>query len=156
MKTTSPYSEAIRHVVAKPTGGIAGLVDELLAMCQEHGLQIDWRADRCRVRSPKGDWEELGDLQVRKSVFRAILARVAALCNDQNPNSLSPYGGHGELLVGANPGALFRVTMANTPGEQALELIPVPAPSVPARSEETSCGAAAGERNGVTSGRPAN
>jgi len=99
------------------------LVDDLLAVCLEHGLQLDWQADRCRVRSFGGGWEESIDVPLRKSVFRAILARVATLCNERIPNSVSPYGGQGELSVGANRPAVFRVTFANTPTEQKLELM---------------------------------
>jgi hypothetical protein len=98
------------------------LVEDLLAVCLEHGLQLDWQADRCRVRPPGGDWEELMGVPLRKSVFRAILARVAALCNEQAPHSVSPYGGQGELSVGASPTAVFHVAFVNTPEAQKLEL----------------------------------
>src|SRR5438552_15960180 len=96
-------------------GGVVGLVNDLLAACREHGLQIDWEGDRCRVRSAGGDWEEVADVPVRKSAFRAILARVAALCNERTPNSVSPYGGQGELSTGTNPPGVFRVVFTNTP-----------------------------------------
>src|SRR5438132_1432009 len=120
--TSSYVSGALRRVLVHPTGGVAGLVDELLTLCQEHDLQLDWQADRCRVRSRKGDWEELIDVPVRKSVFRAILARMAALCNERTPNSVSPYGGQGEFSASTNSPAVFRVTFSNTPAEQRLEL----------------------------------
>ena len=48
--------------------------------------------------------------------------RLAALCNEQSPGSVSPYGGEGELSIGTNPSAVFRVAFTNTPGEQVLEL----------------------------------
>jgi hypothetical protein len=120
--TSSYVSGALRRVLVHPTGGVAGLVDELLTLCQEHDLQLHWQADGCRLRSRKGDWEELIDVPFRKSVFRAILARIAALCNERIPNSVSPYGGQGEFSAGANPRAVFRVTFSNTPAEQRLEL----------------------------------
>jgi hypothetical protein len=122
MSATSQIPEVVRRALANPTRGVVGLVDDLLAVCLEHGLQLDWQADRCRVRSPGGDWEEVVDVPLRKSAFRAILARVAALCNEHVPNSVSPYGGQGELSVGENA-AVFRVTFDNTPAEQRLELI---------------------------------
>jgi hypothetical protein len=123
MSTTSQVSDEFRRALVHPTRGVAGLVDDLLGVCQKHGLQLDWQADRCRVRSFGGEWEELVDVPLRKSVFRAILARVAALCNERTPNSVSPYGGHGQLAVGADPRSVFRVTFANTPAEQKLELL---------------------------------
>jgi len=129
MSTASGFSEKLRRALLQPTRGVAGLVDDLLALCGQHGLQLDWRADRFRVRPLRGDWEELIDIPLRKSVFRAILARVAALCNQQTPNSVSPYGGQGELSAGANPPTVFRVTFANTPAEQKLELTINPGPA---------------------------
>jgi hypothetical protein len=51
-----------------------------------------------------------------------MLARVAALCNEKCPNSLSPYGGQGELTVDADPAMVLRVAFTNTPGELNLEL----------------------------------
>lgn len=122
VSTSSYISEALRRVLAHPTHGVAGLVDELLTLCQEHGLQLDWQTDRYRVRSREGDWEELIDVPLRKSVFRAILARIAALCNERTPNSVSPYGGQGEFSADANSPAVIRVRFANTPAEQTLEL----------------------------------
>lgn len=120
MKRTALLRNAFEH----PTRGVVGLVDDLLMACREHGLQLDWQADHCRVRSAGGDWEELLDVPLRKSVFRAILARIAALCNERRPNSVSPYGGQAELLMGAgtNPTAVLRITFANTSAEQKLEL----------------------------------
>src|SRR5438046_4050369 len=126
MNTMSSFCGALRSAFERPTRGVVGLVDDLLRLCPEQGLRLEWQADRCRVRSLANGSEAVFDRPLRKSVFRAILARVAALCNERSPNSVSPYGGQGELLVGADPPAPFRVTFANTPDEQKLELIPVP------------------------------
>lgn len=122
MSITSPLPTVLRTALTHPTRGIAGVVDDLLAACRESGLQLDWQTDRCRVRSGGGDAEELVDVPLRRSVFRAILARVAALCNERSPNSVSPYGGQTELSLGANPARVVRVTFTNTPDEQRLEL----------------------------------
>jgi hypothetical protein len=122
MSTTAQVSEIFRRVLVNPTGGIVGLVDDLLRGCPESGLQLDWQAGCCRVRSVGGDGKELLDVPLRKSVFRAILARVAVLCNERAPNSVSSYGGQGELSVDANPAAVFRVAFVNTPATQKLEL----------------------------------
>jgi hypothetical protein len=124
MSTTSDLSGALRRVLLQPTGGVAGLVDELLAVCREHGLQLEWQANRCRVRPVGGAWQDVTDVPLRKSVFRAVLARMAALCNDGGSGPVSPYGGQGEIKVGANPATVFRVAFINTPGEQRLELAP--------------------------------
>lgn len=122
MKTASPHLELLRRALLQPTRGVVGLVDELLRFSAEHNLQLDWQADRFLTRSGEGEWEELVDLHLRKSVFRAILARMAVLCNERAPNAVSPYGGQGELSDGANPATVFRVRFANTPEEQKFEL----------------------------------
>jgi hypothetical protein len=123
MNTTTQLSEIIRGILTRPTGGIVGLVDDLLVVCSERCLQLDWQADRFRFRSFGGDWEELTDLALPKSVFRAIIARIAALCNERTLNSISPYGGQGELSFGANTGTTFRVALVNTTAVQKLELV---------------------------------
>lgn len=122
MNTTSQLAGLLRSALAHPGRGIVGLVDDLLRLCPESGLRLDWQADRCRIRALPDDSEALLDLPLRKSVVRAILARVAALCNERNPRSVSPYGGQGELSVGVNPPAVFRVTFTNTADEHRLEL----------------------------------
>lgn len=123
MITTSRYSDDMRKAILEPTRGVIGLVDDLLTLCRDHSLELNWRGDLCRIRSHGGDWEELVNLALPKSAFRSILARVAALCNERIPNSVSPYGGKGELHVGTEPEAIFQVAFVNTPDEQCLELL---------------------------------
>src|SRR5258708_38171699 len=104
----SANSQRLQHALLSPTGGVVGLVDELISICAENALELDWQADCCRARWPGNDQEEQIPTPGRKSVFRAILARIAALCNESRPNSVSPYGGTGELSVAANPKAVLR------------------------------------------------
>ncbi len=122
MNTTAQLTEGLRGPFEHPIRGIVSLVDDLLRLCPEQGLRLDWQADRCRISYVTGNSEEATDVPLRKSVFRAILARIAVLCNERIPNSVSPYGGQGELSVGTNPPAKFRVAFTNTPSEQKLEL----------------------------------
>lgn len=98
-----------------------GLVDELLEASLEGRYQLDWQDDRCRVRFFDGDWKDTIDVPMRKSVFRTILARIAALCNEQALVAISPYGGECDLSVGGNS-LLLRVAFMNTPETQTLEL----------------------------------
>jgi hypothetical protein len=128
MKTTTPLSGILRDILRQPGRGVIGLVDTLLRVCLEHGLQLDWQADHCRFRVVAGEWEELTGMALHKSAFRAILARVAALCNERVPNSVSPYGGQGKLSVGED--AELRVSFVNTPELQKLELMAPAAGSV--------------------------
>src|SRR5258708_4568783 len=126
MSTPAHFSEAFCRILQHPTGGVVGLVDELLALCGDHELQLDWQGDQCRLRSFGGEWQVLKAIPPRKSVFRTILARIAALCNERIPNSVSPYGGQCELSGDATGSAGFRITFVNTPAEQRLELMTIP------------------------------
>jgi hypothetical protein len=61
-------------------------------------------------------------------VFRAALARVAALCNEQHPGSVTPYRGESEVVVppppspNCSPPSTCHVSFLNTPSEQHLEM----------------------------------
>lgn len=125
MNTPSTSSELLRHALTTPTRGVLGLVDDLLAVSREHGIQLDWKADHCRVRFRGGGPPEWIEVPLRKSVVRAALARIAVLCNQWKPNSVSPYGGQGELLVDPDSTTAMRVAFVNTPDEQSLELAPL-------------------------------
>src|SRR5258708_21002776 len=126
MSAASHVSEVFRQVLATPTRGVVGLVDDLLTLCQQHDLQVEWQGERCHIRSRRDDWEEWISVPLRKSVFRSILARIAALCNERTPNAVSPYGGQCELLASGKSAALFKHTFPNTPAEQRVELTPHP------------------------------
>ena len=130
MNTTSSLAETLRRLLEQPTGGIVGLVEELLMVCKEHALQLDWEAGNCRVRSISGNLEERIEVPFRKSVFRGILARFAALCNESRPDSVSPYGGAGEFSIGTNSSARFRVVIVNTPTTQKLDLTAANLPAI--------------------------
>jgi hypothetical protein len=116
------FSERLQEAFEPTRRGVVGLVDDLLGLCREQGLQLDWRADRCRVRPLGARPQESTEILLPKSVFRAILARMAALCNERIPDSVSPYGGEGELSVGTDQPTIFRVSFTNTVGEQRLEV----------------------------------
>jgi anti-anti-sigma factor len=137
MSTATPLSELLRRILLHPTGDVAGLVDDLLAACLKLELQLDCRPDRWRVRAFGGDWEELNDLSLPKSVFRAILARLAALCNERTPDSVSPDGGQGELSVGVDPAAVFRVVVVNTPAGEQFHLAAATPPAAGTASQRT-------------------
>jgi hypothetical protein len=111
--------------VFEPTRGVVGLVDELLSLCPEQGLQFEWRANQCRVGSLDSQPDELIDVSLTRSAFRAMLARIAALCNETVPNSVSPYGGKGEISACTETPTMLGVALINTPDEQRLELRPL-------------------------------
>jgi hypothetical protein len=122
MNTTSQLTEALRCAFEHPDRGIVGLVDDLLQLCPKDGLRLDWQGDRARLQIPNARKDEMMDLAIPRSALRAILARIAVLCNVQRANSVSPYGGQGELTAGTHGQAGFRVSFTNTAAEQRLEL----------------------------------
>jgi hypothetical protein len=122
MSNPLPFAESIRQAFQPTKRGVIGVVDDLLGLCQKQEIQLDWHANQCRVRSVGLDPQESIAVPLPKTVFRALLARLAALCNERNPGSVSPYGGEGELTVGVNPATVCRVTFTNTPREQRVQL----------------------------------
>ena len=121
----TPFPERIRRTLSPSGRGVIAVVDDLLGLCQEQGLQIEWHANGCRVRAVGLGPQEATVVPLPKSAFRAILARVAALCNERSPDLVSPYGGQGELKVDGSAGTVFRAAFTNTPEYQRLELTPV-------------------------------
>jgi hypothetical protein len=119
---TRPLTERLQEAFRPTERGVVGVVDELLVLCREQGLRLAWHADRCRIEPLGGEPQEPTELPLPKSVFRAMLARLAALCNERSPQTISPYGGEGELVVGSDPSVVYCVALANTPGEQSLEV----------------------------------
>jgi hypothetical protein len=82
--------------------------------------------DHCVVRSFESGIERVIDRPVRKSVFRAILARVATLCSERVPNLVSHYGGQAEFPLSAGSDMFLKVAFTNTSSEQRLKVTPVP------------------------------
>lgn len=122
MNTLSPFPERLQRAFDPTRRDVIGLVEELLGLCREQELQLDWQANQCRVRRLGVEPQETTEIPLPKSVFRAILARIAVLCNEKAPSSVSPYEGEGELSIGTNPPTVFRVAFTNTPGQQRLEV----------------------------------
>ena len=123
MQTQSTTTDLIREALLSPSGGVVGLVESLLAICcRINSLRLSWQGEHCRIRSRFSELEESIDVPLRKSVFRAVLARVAVLCNECEPNSVSPYGGRGTLRLGGDVPTEFTVILVNTADEQCLEI----------------------------------
>jgi hypothetical protein len=122
MNSASQLSEQLTRVFNPSPSGVVGLVDDLLRLCPEPGLQFEWQDDRCHVYAIGDRVHEVTKLPLSRSVFRAILARIAVLCNETVPNSASPYGGSGEVSLCTEPPTFLAAAFTNTPDEQRLEL----------------------------------
>ena len=125
MKTMTPLSEQLQRSFEPGGRGVVDLFADLLAICPQHGLQLDWQDNRCRLRRLDAGLNETTEVSIPKSAFRAILARVAALCNEQSPNSVSPYGGESDLTSNTDPSMNFRISFTNSPAEQWLRVMRV-------------------------------
>jgi len=125
MNTATLHAGAVLRILARSKGGVVGLVDDLLRLCRQHRLQIDWQPDCFKIRAISGGQDEVVDARLRPSVFRAVLARIAALCNLESAESVSPYGGNAILPLDSELGAFLQVSFCNTSNEQWLKLRPL-------------------------------
>ena len=128
MSQTLSCAERLRKAFEPDARGVVGVVDELLAVCGKDVIRFEWKDGVCRLQLPEESQDASGattqsiQVQLPKSVFRAVLARLAALCNEQKPDSVSPYGGTGEIAVEANPPKVLRVVFTNTPAQQDVTI----------------------------------
>ena len=100
-------------------------VDLLLRLCAENELHLKMQPDASLLRSSKqGLSEHVFKNPFSKSRFRAVLARIAALCN-QGTQGLSPYRGMASVRITSDRLKSIRVSFANTPDEQFLEIEPI-------------------------------
>lgn len=104
---------------APPTGGVPGLVEQLLRACAGANVAFERVGNRCVCRWTESDTEHERPIPVPPQAFRSLLAQIAARCNEHLPESVSPYGGAGKLLVGGDEVA---VSFVNTAESQKLEL----------------------------------
>jgi hypothetical protein len=126
MNESSPTLEPIEQVFRHAHAGVVGLVHNLLGACREQGLDLDWHDGQCRVRSLASGPAEWTEVPLPESVFRAVLARLAVLCNERSPGSVSPYGGEGELIISGDTRTICRVALVNTASAQRVRLTPIP------------------------------
>ena len=126
MTTTTSSKTAPIVAALSASGGVVNVVDQLLKACIEHRLMLKWDARGLRIKplSKRHRQVESVDLQLPTSHFRAVLARVAVLCNDTLQQSLSPYGGRGVIRTTACFPNYVHVEMTNTADVQSLLLRP--------------------------------
>jgi hypothetical protein len=102
-----------------PTRGMVGVVDDLLAGCPADGVRLAWADGACRISRRSATAEDAVTVAIARPVLRALIARIAVLCNEHIAGSVTPYGGIGVL---AGPDVPFRAEFANTPSDQWLDL----------------------------------
>lgn len=122
MSVVFDFAERVQKAFEPGYGGVSRVADQLLDVCGEDGLRLCWQDNQCRVCTLGPAPHESTEVTLPQSAFRAILARLAALCNERAPNTVSPYGGKGELALATNPKSIFCVAFVNQPGEAWLEI----------------------------------
>lgn len=131
MINTTSFADRIPQSFEPTSRGVVGLVDDLLALCQLHPFRIHFHDGHCSIVRLGADIGEVLEISVPKSVFRAALARIAAICHEQHPDSVSPYGGEAEIAVVTPqktesqivvPLSTCHVSFVNTPSDQRLEM----------------------------------
>ncbi len=124
------FADRVQSAFQPTTRGVVGLVDDLLNLCRLYQLRINFRDGHCTICRLGADAQESLNVPVPKSVFRAALARIAAICNEQRPDSVTPYRGEGNIAV-LPPDSLDSrkrvpstcyVSFTNTPSDQHLEM----------------------------------
>lgn len=121
IQATASFADRVRVAFSPSPRAVLGLVDDLLELCREQPLSVAFRDGKCLVSSTGGGGNSV-EVPLPRSAFRAVLARVAAMCNEHRPDSVSPYGGTGEVRVETGVPVTFRVVFANTPEDQLLEV----------------------------------
>ena len=114
--------DRLTHALTRPDRGVVGLVDELLAVASQSELELTWIADRCQITLTTANPPEQVAGPMPRSVVRAILARIAALCKESHPDSVSPYRGRGEVAFETDPTIAIAVQFENTTDQQSLTL----------------------------------
>ena len=124
MTTSLSLSSRLQNALSNTSNGVVGVVDELLKVSRDFALKLHWASGRCRVVAVEdGGSDHACEVALPRSVFRAILARVATVCGEQMATTVSPYGGEGELIIGDDkPPQVLRVVFVNTTDDQRLEL----------------------------------
>jgi hypothetical protein len=120
MTTPRPPGERLSDLLLGPPRPVLAVTDELLDLCQLGDVSLAYDDAQVQATVSAGGCVDRLSAPLRRSVFRAVLARVAALCNEFAPDSVSPYGGDGRLVLPGNPPVVRAVSFRNTPGEQWL------------------------------------
>ena len=129
MTSADATASHLTDALTKPARGVVGVVDDLLATCPPEGLRLWWQQDACHAVKLGSTPTELTRVSLRKSAFRAVLARVAVLCNASG-ETVSPYGGRG-IVTTEDSGRRFHVEFVNTADDQHCDLAPAAPLAIP-------------------------
>lgn len=120
MISSASISDRVRQAFTPTSLGIVGLTDQMLGACAGGDVVFERVGDCCVYHWTVEDDTQDGLVPIPPAAFRTILARIAVLCNERRPNSVTPYRGEGLLTVPGQPSDLLHVRFTNTPEQQQL------------------------------------
>ena len=97
--------------------------DEFMQLCAEHELRLRLEPSQCVVEASGGK-ESIDVIEnpMRRSQFRAVLARIVAISSECSNSIMTPYGGDWEISYSGDQNRRIRVSVQNTPNAQFVEL----------------------------------
>ena len=122
MSGDSPSLDRIRRALTEPSDGAVGIVHELLAIARETDIHIDWHEGNCRVHLAANRPVDRIEVPLPKAVFRAALARIAAIRVELESVTFSPYGGQGPIVFDPQSARHVFARFINTADQQCLAI----------------------------------
>jgi hypothetical protein len=122
MNSSQSVETSLKLAFSPTDHGIAGLTEQLLKVCAYADVTFERIGDICVCRWAEDSENHEIQAPWAPAAFRSILARIAALCNEHSPNSVTPYGGDGIVAVDGPPAMSMQVSFVNTADEQHLKL----------------------------------
>ena len=122
MNTTKTLTELL-NAGANCEVDVVKFTHELMQLCTKHELRLRLEPSQCVVESIGGK-ESIDVIEnpMRRSQFRAVLARIVAICSECSNRIMTPYGGDWEISYGGDQNRRIRVSVQNTPNAQFVEL----------------------------------
>lgn len=114
-------AQRINETVERSPTIVDGVMELLLRLSDEWVIELWWCDNRCMARSANSLQSVDSNIEIPRSVFRAILARVAVLCSLADNTPCSPYQGAGRIDL-PTEGFAVEVSYSNRSAEQWIKL----------------------------------
>ena len=122
MIRAASLTETLLELLTAPrAGGVLALADELVNYCLGHQVSLTITTGNCVVVDAHNQQKEVVPITLSKVMFRALIARFAALCS--SAKTMTPYGGTGQIEL-PDHSLILKVALKNTIDHQWLELVP--------------------------------
>jgi hypothetical protein len=133
MNDEARFVNSIEELFIRGPRPVVELVWDLLSAADAHGVRLGWDDGKCDISSVRTTGEHRS-VALPLSVFRAVLARLAALCERDSHDDFSPYRWEGKLVWDADSTRHFWIDVTNNHAQGFLVTIQPISPSDPARS----------------------